>query len=74
MLQKSIRECPSCYKRFKSTTALIAHYESGSRKCKVRNALDFDAVLREVSGGLLRTDGLLEDGSVRLVAQRVEDW
>lgn len=66
--------CPSCCKRFRTTTALIAHCESGSRKCRVRNAWDYDKVLRDVTAGLLATDGYLEDGSVRYVAQSFENW
>ncbi|KIX00072.1 uncharacterized protein Z518_10999 [Rhinocladiella mackenziei CBS 650.93] len=66
--------CPSCLKRFGSTAAWVAHCESGSRRCDIRNSSNFNHVMREITGGVLGTQGFLEDGTVQYVAQKIEDW
>lgn len=66
--------CPGCLKRFRTTAALISHCESGSRKCKVRNAIDYDLMIREVTAGMISTDGYLPDGSIKYTATEVQDW
>ncbi|KIW21113.1 hypothetical protein PV08_01693 [Exophiala spinifera] len=66
--------CPSCLKKFASTTAWVAHCESASKKCDIRKSADFNNVLREITGGVLGTSGFLGDGTVKYVAPRIEDW
>jgi len=66
--------CPSCLKKFKTTSALIAHCESGSRKCNIRNSTNYNEVIREITGGLIGTNGHLRDGTVRYTAPRIQDW
>ena len=67
-------QCPSCLNRFKTTWALIAHCESGSRKCQIRKTNNYDQILRELTAGLLGTDGFLSDGSVKYTARHVQEW
>jgi hypothetical protein len=66
--------CPSCLNRFRSSTALIAHMESGGRGCNIRNSANYNQVLREVTAGLIGTSGHLEDGTVRYTAPVDEGW
>ena len=68
------RQCPSCLKTFGSTTALISHCESGNKKCMIRKSANYNQVMRELTGGLIGTDGHLHDGSVRYTANKVQDW
>ncbi|KAJ9639164.1 hypothetical protein H2204_004073 [Knufia peltigerae] len=66
--------CPSCLKKFATTTAWVAHCESASKRCDIRKSADFNNVMREITGGILGTSGFLGDGSVRYVAPRIEEW
>ena len=66
--------CPSCLKRFATTTAWVAHCESASKKCDIRNSSDFNNVIREITGGVLGTQGFMEDGSVQYVAPKIQEW
>jgi hypothetical protein len=66
--------CPSCLKRFASTTAWVAHSSSASKKCNIRQSADYNNVIREITGGLIGTEGFLEDGTVRYIAPKIEEW
>lgn len=66
--------CPSCLKRFATTTAWVAHCESASKRCDIWNSSDFNNVMREITGGVLGTRGFMEDGTVQYVAPKIEDW
>jgi hypothetical protein len=66
--------CPSCLSRFNTTAALISHCESGSKKCTIRKSANYNQVMRELTAGLLGTEGHLIDGSVKYVANKPEDW
>lgn len=66
--------CPSCLKSFASTTAWVAHTESASRRCDIRNSVHFNRVMREITGGVLGTHGFMDDGTVKFVAPKIEDW
>jgi hypothetical protein len=66
--------CPSCLKKFATTTAWVAHCESASKKCDIRNSADFNNVMREVTGGVLGTSGFLDDGTVKYVAPEIQEW
>ncbi|KIW34231.1 uncharacterized protein PV07_01024 [Cladophialophora immunda] len=66
--------CPSCLKRFATTAAWVAHTASASKRCDIRNSANFNQVMREVTGGLLGTQGYNDNGSVKFVAPRIEDW
>ncbi|KAF2746225.1 hypothetical protein M011DRAFT_478223 [Sporormia fimetaria CBS 119925] len=45
--------CPRCLALFDSCHRLVAHCESGSRKCKIRTAGDFPTFLDRITGGFL---------------------
>jgi len=66
--------CPSCLKKFANTANLIAHCESNSRKCNIRKSVNYNQVMRELTAGLIGTDGHLVDGSVRYVPTELEEW
>jgi hypothetical protein len=66
--------CPSCLKRFRTTAAWVAHTESASKKCDIRNSVNFNMVMREITGGVLGTYGFLDDGTVNYVAPKIQDW
>lgn len=63
--------CPSCLNRFSSTMALVAHCESPSKRCNIRNSANYNQVLREITGGLIGAEGHHIDGSVRYVANDI---
>ncbi len=49
--------CIKCLKLFGSTTALIAHMESGSERCGIRDTKRFGHVIHIISGGFLGMEG-----------------
>ena len=63
--------CPSCLGKFTSTMALVAHCESPSKRCNIRNTTNYNQVLREITGGLIGAEGHHIDGSVRYVANDI---
>lgn len=63
--------CPSCLSKFASTMALVAHCESPSKRCNIRNTANYNQVLREITGGLIGTEGHHIDGSVKYVANDI---
>ncbi|KAL9024357.1 MAG: hypothetical protein Q9196_006575, partial [Gyalolechia fulgens] len=60
--------CPSCLKRFKTSSALMAHLESASTRCTIRDSKGYGNVLHLISGGHLNVDGRHNDGSTRIVS------
>ena len=67
-------QCPSCLKRFKTTTALVAHAESGSMRCDLRNSAEYDLVMRSITAGLIRVDGTWSSGGHKFAAVPVDQW
>ncbi|KAL3428984.1 hypothetical protein BDV09DRAFT_203614 [Aspergillus tetrazonus] len=57
-------QCPNCLKIFKSTAAIIAHWESPSLKCDLSEANMYAQIVDEVSGGLIQIAGYNEDGTI----------
>ncbi|OAP65758.1 hypothetical protein AYL99_01730 [Fonsecaea erecta] len=66
--------CPSCLKKFASTSAWVAHTSSASKRCDIRHSANFNQIMREFTGGLLGTQGYNDNGTVRFVAPKIEDW
>ena len=65
--------CPKCLKRFPNPVNLVAHMESSSQRCKIRETAHFAGVVYVVSGGYLdicrdERGDTLDDGNIRLVA------
>lgn len=67
-------QCPSCLKKFKTTTALVAHAESGSIKCDLRNSAEYDLAMRTMTAGLIKIDGTWRDGSIKYDSVPVNQW
>ena len=63
--------CPSCLAKFPSTMALVAHCESPSKRCNIRNTANYNQILREITGGLIGAEGHHIDGSVKYVANDI---
>ncbi|KAL4812751.1 hypothetical protein BDW67DRAFT_178426 [Aspergillus spinulosporus] len=57
-------QCPNCLKIFKSTAAIIAHWESPSLKCDLSETNMYAQIVDEVSGGMIQTAGYNEDGTI----------
>ena len=70
--QGTDHRCLKCLKIFKSPMALIAHMESDSERCRMKDTDGFGHVLHVVSGGFLGVTGRHEDGSIKIQAQVVE--
>ena len=66
--------CPSCLKKFATTAAWVAHTESSSKKCALRTSFNYNHVMREITGGVLGTAGFNENGSVKFVAPKIDQW
>ncbi|CAI6096813.1 unnamed protein product [Clonostachys chloroleuca] len=45
--------CPNCFKKFYSLTALTAHVESSSQRCNIREADAFRAYVDQLTAGLV---------------------
>ncbi|KAL8859935.1 MAG: hypothetical protein Q9178_003482 [Gyalolechia marmorata] len=63
-------QCPSCLKRFKTASAIMAHLESPTVRCTIRESKGFGNILHLVSGGHLNIAGRHNDGSNRLVVPK----
>ncbi|KAL9032631.1 MAG: hypothetical protein Q9180_006391 [Flavoplaca navasiana] len=63
-------QCPSCLKRFKTASAIIAHLESPTVRCTIRNSRGYNNILHLVSGGHLNVSGRHNDGTYRLVVPK----
>ena len=66
--------CPSCLGDFNNTASLIAHCESGSKKCNIRKSANYNQVMRELTGGLIGTAGHYEDGSIQYTTTKDEGF
>ncbi|KAL3467782.1 hypothetical protein BJX64DRAFT_283251 [Aspergillus heterothallicus] len=64
--------CPRCLRPFKSTAAFIAHCESSSTRCDVNEGEMYAQIIEEISGGMIRTAGHNEDGTMKYEAGDVE--
>ncbi|KAM7207553.1 hypothetical protein V8F20_002031 [Naviculisporaceae sp. PSN 640] len=66
--KKVIRvECPTCLKKFDSITALAQHSESQGVKCQVRNTGEFRQFMDQLTGGIVDTPDVHEDGTNKYV-------
>ncbi|KAL4994342.1 hypothetical protein BDV10DRAFT_189150 [Aspergillus recurvatus] len=65
-------QCPNCLKIFKSTAAIIAHWESPSLKCDLSVTNIYAQIVDEVSGGMIQISGYNEDGTMRYEAGNLE--
>ncbi|KAL8768778.1 MAG: hypothetical protein Q9209_005066 [Squamulea sp. 1 TL-2023] len=63
-------QCPSCLKRFKTASAMMAHLESPTVRCTIRESKGFGNILHLVSGGHLNISGRHNDGTNRLVVPK----
>ena len=63
--------CPFYLKIFRTTTALVAHYKSASRRYRIRKQFNYGEVLRDITGGLVGAEGHRANGSVKYVANPV---
>ncbi|KAL4738621.1 hypothetical protein BDV11DRAFT_215771 [Aspergillus similis] len=54
-------QCPNCLKIFKSTAAIIAHWESPSLKCDLSEHNMYAQIVDELSGGMIQIAGYNED-------------
>ncbi|PGH10528.1 hypothetical protein AJ79_05456 [Helicocarpus griseus UAMH5409] len=57
--------CPSCLRMFKTSTALTAHCEAATVRCKVNRDENYARIMDEISGGLIEPIGENEDGTIR---------
>ncbi|RDW79245.1 putative C2H2 finger domain protein [Aspergillus mulundensis] len=64
--------CPGCFKTFKSTAAIIAHWESPSLKCNLSEENLYAQIMDEVSGGMIQINGYNEDGTLKYEAGKLE--
>ncbi|BDD55272.1 hypothetical protein MAP00_000810 [Monascus purpureus] len=69
---KKDTECPACYRQFKTIAALIAHFESPSTRCTVAGLDGYGQIMDEISGGFIQVNGILEDGTPKYEAGRVD--
>ncbi|KAL4787971.1 hypothetical protein BJX76DRAFT_353766 [Aspergillus varians] len=65
-------QCPGCLRIFKSTAAIIAHWESATTRCDVNEGHLYAQIMDEVSGGLIQIAGYNEDGTMKYEAGEVE--
>lgn len=67
--------CPSCLKSFHSQAGFLAHAASRNRKCRLKESVHFNAVVREQTAGMIGTEGFMEDGvTPRFTTQEIQDW
>ncbi|KAL4769053.1 hypothetical protein BDW60DRAFT_110428 [Aspergillus nidulans var. acristatus] len=57
-------QCPICLKIFKSTAAIIAHWESPSLKCDLSEDNTYAQIVEETSGGMIQIAGYNGDGTI----------
>ncbi|KAL8815841.1 MAG: hypothetical protein Q9223_005061 [Gallowayella weberi] len=60
-------QCPQCLKRFKTISAITAHFESPSVRCTIRDSQGFGELVYAVTGGHLTVAGRHNDGSNRFI-------
>ncbi|KAB8239229.1 putative C2H2 finger domain protein [Aspergillus alliaceus] len=63
------RQCPGCLRFFKTTAALIAHFESPSARCSISDGHWYGQIVDELTGGLIQTAGYNEDGTIKYEAR-----
>lgn len=71
--QGTDHQCLKCLKRFKTPAALIAHMESSSERCNIKETQQFGRMLSAVSGGFLGVSGRHADGSIKISALTDEE-
>ncbi|KAK4692966.1 hypothetical protein P7C71_g4336, partial [Lecanoromycetidae sp. Uapishka_2] len=71
--QGTDHRCLKCLKVFKTPVALIAHMESSSERCRMKETQSFGNVLHIVSGGFLGVQGRHTDGSIKIEGVEVEN-
>lgn len=71
--QGTDHRCLKCLRHFKTPVALIAHMESNSERCRVKETDTFGQMLSVVSGGFLGVGGRHSDGSIKIVALNKEE-
>ena len=65
--------CLKCLRHFKTAYGLIAHMESNSERCRVKDTEHFGQILSVVSGGFLGVKGRNADGSIKISALSEEE-
>ncbi|KAE8355233.1 hypothetical protein BDV28DRAFT_163344 [Aspergillus coremiiformis] len=65
------KQCPGCFRFFKSTTALVAHFESPSARCHISDSSRYGQIVDELTGGLIQTAGYNEDGTIKYEAGKL---
>lgn len=60
--------CPGCLRLFKTHTALVAHAESATARCKISSSGNFGQLMDDLSGGFIEAVGFNTDGSVKFGA------
>ncbi|KAF7596714.1 hypothetical protein BBP40_000142 [Aspergillus hancockii] len=66
------KQCPRCLRLFKTTTALIAHFESASTRCDISDASRYGQIVDELTGGIIQATGYNEDGTVKYESGKLE--
>lgn len=57
--------CPSCFRAFKTLTAITAHVESNGVFCKIRDSANFPVYIDQLTGGMVDMGNQrYEDGTV----------
>ncbi|RAH67686.1 putative C2H2 finger domain protein, partial [Aspergillus aculeatinus CBS 121060] len=64
--------CPRCFRNFKRSSDLVAHMETGSNRCSVASGSAYHQVLDQLTGGVVRVAGTLQDGTINYEAGNVE--
>jgi len=68
-------QCPSCLKKFKTTTALVAHAESGSTRCDLRKTEEFDLAIQQITAGMIRVEGSWSGaGNAKFASVPIGQW
>ncbi|GES60038.1 C2H2 finger domain protein [Aspergillus terreus] len=65
-------QCPGCQRIFKSTSALVAHLETGSSRCDMSGGNYFGQLMDELTGGVIQVAGYNADGTVKYEAGELE--
>lgn len=71
--QGTDHRCIKCLRKFKNIQALIAHMESNSERCRIKDTDHFGQILSVVSGGFLGVKGRNADGTVKISALNEEE-
>jgi len=71
--QGTDHRCLKCLRHFKSPAALVAHMESNSERCRIKETDHFGQMLSVVSGGFLGVSGRHADGTIKISALTEEE-